>query len=113
MVYLYLFVAWMTAHGTTVTLLGTKVRISVKLLEVLQATGVEHVGAVEQTCLLVVDEWIETDWAVSITSLHCLSLDTFPELVKLLSLSALFTHCESAFLLLVERSLDIWEERLE
>lgn len=67
-VYLYLFVAWMAAHGTTVTLLGTKVRFSVKLLEVLQATGVEHVGAVEQSSLFVVDKWIETDRAVSITS---------------------------------------------
>lgn len=68
MVYLYLFVAWMAAHGTTVTLLGAKVRISVKLFEVLQAARVEHVGAVEQSSLFVVDEWIETDWAVSITS---------------------------------------------
>ena len=67
-VYLYLFVAWMAAHGTTVTLLGAKVRISVKLLEVLQAAGVEHVGAVEQRSLFVVNEWIEADWAVSITS---------------------------------------------
>ena len=67
-VYLYLFVAWMAAHGTTVTLLGTKVRISVKLFEVLQAARVEHVGAVEQSSLFEVDEWIETDWAVSITS---------------------------------------------
>ena len=68
MVYLYLFVAWMAAHGTTMTMLGTKICISVKLLEVLQATGVEHVGAVEQSSLFVVDEWIETDRAVSITS---------------------------------------------
>ena len=68
MVYLYLFVAWMATHRATVTLLGTKVRISVKLFEVLQAAGVEHVGTVEQSSLFVVDEWIETDWAVSITS---------------------------------------------
>ena len=95
------------------TLLGTKVRISVKLLEIVQAVGVVHVGAVKQSCLLVVDEWIKTDWAVRITSLHCFSLDTFPELVKLLSLSALLAHRKRALLLLVECSLNVWEERLK
>ena len=68
MVDLDLLVAWMATHGTTMTLLGSIIRLSIELLKILQATRVEHVRTVEQGCLLVVDEWIEADWAVSITS---------------------------------------------
>ena len=72
-----------------------------------------HVGAVQERCLLVVDEWVEADGAVCVPSLHGLALDALPSLAQLVRLAPLLTHGKRALFLLVESSLNIREERLE
>jgi len=52
------------AHGATVLLAHSIMRIFIKFLKVLQALCVVDVRAVKQCCLFGEDKWIETDWAI-------------------------------------------------
>lgn len=103
----------MPAHWTTVAPLRAIVGFSVELLEVFQAARVVHVRAVEQRRLLIVDERIEANRAVSVASLTRLLFYALPELAQLLGCFALFIHRERALFLLVESPLHIGEERLQ
>ena len=94
------------------TLLCAIVSLCVKLLEILQATLMEHVRAVEKSRFLVVYERIGADWAVCVPSFHRLTLDRLPEGIKFLGLLTLVVHCKRSFFLLIECSLDVREEGL-
>lgn len=55
-------------------------------------------------------EGIETDGAISVTTMLRLFFDLQPELRKFVGNLALLAHGETTFLLCVHGSLDVWEE---
>lgn len=59
------------------------------------------------------DKGVEADWAVWIVSSQRLLFYRFPKVAELLSMLLLLVHGKGALFLLVHRSLDIGEKRLQ